>query len=196
MTAWCVVFGVLTLSHPLPDQHVERAVQVTVYPSRIEIHYFLGINDNTVADWLRQFSGREEPPDTPDAAFAEFSKRIFPQISKQLAVTIEGKRCVLQPQEHARVYKHHVQLECVYQVPVEPDESPRALTIVDDNFSTAPGAHRMAIKGREGAFVLDATAPPILARVERIPWNEMTKEQKYFATRIEGSLVIPPPPGS
>jgi hypothetical protein len=51
----------------------------------------------------------------------------------------------------------------------------------------------MAIKGREGAFVLDATVPPILARVERIPWSEMTKQQKQAATRIEGSLVTPPP---
>jgi hypothetical protein len=193
MIVWCVAIGVLALGHPLPDQHVERAVQVTVYPSRIEIHYFLGVNDNTVADWLRQFAGSEELPDAADAAFVEFSQRIFPQLAKQIAVTIEGKRHTVRLKEHARVYKHHVQLECVYQVPVEPDESPRALTIVDGNFRSAPGAHRMAIKGREGAFVLDATAPPILARAERIPWSEMTKEQKYSATRVEGSLVIPPP---
>jgi hypothetical protein len=109
-----------------------------------------------------------------------------------MVVTLDGRRQTLRPIEQTRVYKHHVQLECVYHIPIGTSETPQKMALVDKNFHDAPGAHRLAIKGRGGAFVLDATAPPILARVERIPWTEMTKEEKIAATRLESSLVIPP----
>lgn len=193
MPGWCFAIGILASGHSLPDGHVERAVQVLVYPSRIEIRYLIGINDNTVTERLKQSELPAAIPAESDAALLEYGKRIFPELAGRIAVTLDGQHQPVRPMERSRIYKHHVQLECVYHIAIGGSEAPRKLTIVDKNFHDAPGAHRMAIKGREGAFVLDATAPPILARVERIPWTEMTKEQKLAATRLEGSLVTPPP---
>ena len=193
MPGWCIVIGVLTFGHPLPDEHVERAVQVTAYPDRIEIRYFIGINDNTVAEQLRRMQPAAASSAESEAALSEYAKRIFPKMADHIAVSLDGKGQTVKPEKWSPVYKHHVQLECVYHISVGAHETPRRLEIVDKNFRETPGAHRMAIKGREGAFVLDASAPPILARVERIPWSEMTKEQKNAATRIDGSLINPTP---
>jgi len=194
MPGWAFVIGVFALGHPLPDGHIERAIQVQVYPARVEIRYYLGINGNTVgARWKQASPGAAVPAD-PEEALVQYCTGLSPKLGRRITVTVNGEKRPVRSARCSRIFKHHIQFECVYHIDIEAGETPQKLAIIDGNFRETPGSHRMALKGRDGVYVLDTTAPAILARVQRIPWDEMTDEQREMATHIEGMFVRPTPP--
>ena len=169
--------SVLLLGHVLPDGVVERAVQVTVYPDRLEIRYQVGFNPKTLARHLQQLAPDSPVPDDPDEALARYRELILPRLAQRLNVRVDGQRREVLLIEARRIFRHHAQLECVLHVPIEAPYASTRLQLEDENFPDAPGSHRMAVKGRAGVEVTESNAPPILARAERIEAAKLGPEQ-------------------
>ena len=169
--------SVLLLGHVLPDGVVERSVQVTVYPDRLEIRYQVGFNPKTLARQLQQLAPHSPVPDDPNEALARYRELVLPRLAQRLNVRVDGQQREVLPIEARRIFRHHAQLECVLHVPLEAPYASTRLQLEDENFPDALGSHRMAVKGRAGVEVTESNVPPILARAERIEAAKLDPEQ-------------------
>ncbi len=191
LTLTSLGLSLMVLGHRLPDHVVERAVQVTVYPQRIEIVYQIGFNEVTLAEQLRSLAPDVPVPDSPEQTLEIYRQRILPRLADGLQVQLDGKPVTVQPREARRATLHHAQLECVMEVPLSSDDPPVSLKVHDQNFASDPGGHRMAAKGRDGPRLLNNSVPPILARVAQVPDDQLSDEQRASRRWIEAEIGWP-----
>jgi hypothetical protein len=161
----------LATTHALPDNHIERAVQVYVHAERIEVHYHLGLTDRQVRSELAALAPGEPVPDDPAAALRCYEQRVAPRLAEQLRLTVDGELWPLSVSGVDRRERHHERfvVQCEAPLPLGPE--PRRIEVRD---LSEPGAaaiecRRMALRGRGEVEVTDCSGQPTLVRVPRRP---------------------------
>ena len=62
--------------------------------------------------------------------------------------------------------------------------------MTDGNFPKVPGKFRIAMKGRSGVKVENATVPPIVSRAKPVELADLTEPQKKSAARAQGEFLL------
>ncbi|MCO6456075.1 MAG: hypothetical protein J5I93_12315, partial [Pirellulaceae bacterium] len=186
-----IALQLLAPAHVLPDGVVERGVQVTAYDDQLEIRYLVGLNDATLALKLAELLPDQTPPIDPQQALDLYRQRILSELASGLTVLLDDQPQTIQPVETRRGTLHHVQLECVYHVPLPPGGQLMRLELLDRNFAADPGNHRMAAKGRGDVQLDDCSVPPILARVPLLAFDQLPAATAAESRRVEATIRRP-----
>ncbi|MEL6106374.1 MAG: hypothetical protein AAFU85_10070 [Planctomycetota bacterium] len=187
---WCLVslgHAVVVGAHELPEDEIERRVQIIVRPDRVSVQYSLAMNQGTLEKQLRQF-GRE-PAATFAGMWQQYQELILQALPEQVAVTVNGTTIALKPirADHSGWSHHH--LTCLLAAPIDLTESPKVVAVTDRNFLDSPGSHRIAMKALSGARMNQSTVPAIVSRAKAIPLKELSEVQRQTAVRVEGTFV-------
>jgi hypothetical protein len=169
VAAYCILS--LIPAHSLPDNHLERGVQVLVFPDRVEIHYRLGLSDRQVFAELEYLGDPHSATDDIAAALPRYRRHMADSMANHLSVRVDGE---LRPVSFRNVYReerHHVRFVVVCGADVSVGSQPVKMEVRDE---TPPGAaavecRRMALRGRTGVVVTESTGKTTLVRVPRRP---------------------------
>jgi len=168
-TACCLL--TVIPAHSLPDGHLERGVQVLVFPQRLEIHYRLGLTDAQVIAELRSLGDSEAPQDNAAAALLRFRELTADVLPSQLSVRIDGESRPVSFRDVYREERHHVRFVVVCEADISVNSQPVRIEVRDETPSGAAAieCRRMALRGRRGVEVTASTGEAALVRVPRKP---------------------------
>jgi hypothetical protein len=176
-------------AHPVPDGAIFRGIQVTVRSDRIEIRYQLGLNDQTIQQELERLAPPDaEIPEDPGQAVRIYRDVMFPELPKEISVTIDGQPQRLKLRRADVMRLPHVQIELMYHVDYAATAVPAQFVLVDENFPRVPGYHLAALRAR-GVAVLETDAEPVLSRLARIHDPEGEAELMNLAVRRVEAVI-------
>ena len=93
-------------SHDIPNQRVDRSIQVTLGPGRLEIDYEVSLSELTLTQDLRALTGTL-PGGDRSAWLALYAEVTGPLNAKGLAVTVDGQPVILSGQGYDLVVEEH-----------------------------------------------------------------------------------------
>lgn len=174
--------------HELPDEEIERRVQVSVKPGRVLVQYSLAMNEVTLKKELWKFS-----QDT-DGTFSELLKRyekVIPlSLSNHLQLEVDGSVFPIHPVGVEYSGWSHRYLTCLFRGEVQLAATTKTITVTDNNFRDTPGGYRIAMKGISGARMEPSSVPPTVSRATSVVLKGMSQREKEAATTVTGKFSI------
>ena len=141
--------GLSACAHDIPNQRVDRSIQVTLSPGRLEIDYEVSLTELTLTQDLRSLVG-PRPGAERSEWLALYGEVTGPLNAKGFLVSVDGAPVALASagyrlvvEEHPR-YTFHLEA----QIPAA-----GRLAIRDTNFVSSEGTSRLAIRGRDGVVI-------------------------------------------
>jgi nickel/cobalt transporter (NicO) family protein len=194
--ALAVAAGEVARAHDIPNQRVDRSIQVTVAPGRLEIDYEVSLTELTLTQDLRSLVG-PRPGAEREEWLNLYGEVTGPMNARGFLVTVDGAPiamasagCRLSVEEHPR-YTFHLEAD----VPAA-----GALRIRDTNFASSEGTSRLALRGRGGVLIDGYEGPPDVERVPIRPvWDLSDAEErrtKQIDVRYRATAAPPVRPSS
>ena len=176
------------VGHDIPNQRVDRSIQVTIRPGRLEVDYEVSLSELTLTQDLRALVGSLPGGDRASwqARYAEVTaplnaKGLLVTIDRS-PVTLEGRGFDLAVEEHPRYTFHYTA-----------DIGTRGhLSLRDQNFVSSEGMSRLAIVARDGAALLGEDLPP--ERVDEMTFRpvwQLTDAEERRTKRVDVDFVYP-----
>ena len=178
-----LVLATELLGHPIPDGMIERGVQVTVYPSRVEIHYFLGASDNTFVN-ARPKRKTDRLADHGRSPFELYRDWAVKEIGKHLRISLDGKAIAFGAPKGHFVRQHHARIELVFVAPIKLGGEWDKLRVTDSNYRDFPGVHRVGIRCRGGTERRPSNVPEMFSRAPRRDWRKLDRQQRRDITDV------------
>ena len=168
-------------AHDIPNQRVDRSIQATLYPGRLQIDYEVGLTELTLTQDLRALVGTRPGAERSDW-LALYGQVTGPLNAKGFLVSVDGVPVImtssgysLSLEEHPR-YTFH--LEAI--VPFE-----GRLSIRDMNFVSSEGTSRLAIRGLNAVVLEGNDGPPDVEKVPIRPVWELSDSEERRTKQIE-----------
>jgi ABC-type nickel/cobalt efflux system permease component RcnA len=183
--------GAAALGHPLGPRTFDRAIQVVVFPERLEVIYELGIGELTLATELLALVEPGRAPADQRGAVELYRDQMAPILGRGLIVKVNQ---VEQPVALARTeyeIRDHARLTFVFRAPLPGGAAELSILVQETNFSGERGYLRMALKGRLGVEVLRSTRPAIVERLPLLASWEMTPEEEEASRFVRATLRRP-----
>jgi ABC-type nickel/cobalt efflux system permease component RcnA len=162
-------------SHDIPNQRVDRSIQIDLAPHRLQIDYEVCLTELTLVQDLRALMG--SLPALEGAGWLDLYGRVTgPLNAKGLLVSLDDKPAELRPRGFAVVVEEHPRFTFHFDLPL-PDRG--KLAIRDTNFASSEGTSRLAVRCRDVAVTSDA---PLATDVSQIPiqpvWQLSDEEER------------------
>lgn len=151
-------------AHDIPNARVDRSIQATVRPGRLEVDYEVSLSELTLTQDLRNLIGALPGADR-QTWYDRYGRETAPLNAKGFLVTVDGNPVDLRTrdrafdlmvEEHPR-YTFHFEAE----IPVR-----GRLALQDTNFVASEGTSRLALRGESGVAV---RGDPLPGDVRLIP---------------------------
>jgi nickel/cobalt transporter (NicO) family protein len=172
-------------SHDIPNQRVDRSIQVTLTPGRIDVDYEVSLSELTLTQDLRALTGTLAAGDRA-AWLARYAQVTGPLNAKGLLVTVDNKPIFLNGDRYELVVEEHPRYTFHYGGAV-PEQG--RLTVRDRNYVSSEGTSRLAVRGRGG---VRATGDDLPEEVEQIPvrpvW-QLTDDEERRTKQVEVRFV-------
>lgn len=185
------------LAHDIPNERIDRSIQVSLSPGRIAIDYEVSLTELTLTQDLRRLIGRLPGADRQEW-LARYGQETGPLNAKGILVTIAGEPVLLSMtsfdllvEEHAR-YTFHL----TGRIP-----SGGRLRVHDTNYVSSEGTSRLAIRGHAGVVVEGDQLPGDVAQIAIRPvWALSDDEERrtkqvvveYHTTEFTGPNAATP----
>lgn len=160
--------------HDIPNARVDRSIQVTVGPDRLDVDYEVSLAELTLVRDLRALIG--VLPESDLAAWADrYGREVGPLNAKGLVTAVDGRpieltyiRFELIPDAHP-LYRFHFEAGI-----------PRAgrLAISDQNYEASEGTSRLAVRGVGGVDVRGDGLPTDVNEIEVRPVWELSDDEE------------------
>ncbi|MEM9826040.1 MAG: hypothetical protein AAF958_05600 [Planctomycetota bacterium] len=185
--ALLLAFSGKASSHELPDGEIERRVQVVVKPDRVLVEYSLVMNKTTLAAQLRK-GGLQPAADLSDM-WKQYEKIALRSLPKDLQLDVKGAKVPVQPLRASYTGWSHRHLVCLLKADVSFDQERTKIVVTDANFPDVPGSYRIALKGRSGVNIDDASVPQLVSDAKSVYPAKLPKSKKQAALTAEGQVV-------
>jgi nickel/cobalt exporter len=173
--ALAIICATSARAHDIPNQRVDRSIQVTLSPGRLEIDYEVSLTELTLTQDLRSLIGPR-----PGAERAEwlalYGETTGPMNARGFLVSVDGAPVELSSSGYRLTVEEHPRYTFHFasRLPVS-----GRLIIRDTNFASSEGTSRLAIRGRGGVVVEGDNGP---ADVEQVPirpvWDLSDDEER------------------
>lgn len=167
-------------AHDIPNQRVDRSIQVTLRPNRLEIDYEVSLSELTLTQDLRYLIGSLPGADRREW-FDRFGRETGPLNAKGYYVAVDRKPILLEFKSFDLVVEEHPRYT-FHLTSVLPDHG--RLEIYDTNYATSEGTSRLAIRARDGADFTGDTLPGDVSAIPARPVWELTDEEELRSKRV------------
>ncbi len=189
--AWVVLaMAPCALPHDIPNQRVDRSIQLTIGPGRLEVDYEVSLSELTLTQDLRTLIGSLPGGDRASWQ-ARYAEVTAPLNAKGLLITIDGSPIVLEGRRFDLAVEEHPRYTFHYGAPIG---TRGHLSLRDQNFVSSEGMSRLAVRARDGVVIRGADLPP--ERVDEIPFRpvwQLTDAEERRTKRVELDFVCPAP---
>ncbi len=157
-----LLLAVVARAHDIPNQRVDRSIQVTLTPGRLAIDYEVSLTELTLTQDLRSLVGSR-----PGAERSEWLKLYGevtgPLNAKGFLVSVDGQPVPLESGGYRLTVEEHPRYTFRLEGPVPVSGR---LKLRDTNFVSSEGTSRLAIRGRDGVTIERDDGP---TDVEQVP---------------------------
>jgi nickel/cobalt exporter len=179
--AVAVLGGVSVHAHDIPNQRVDRSIQVTVSPGRLEIEYEVSQTELTLTQDLRSLVG-PQPGAERSEWMALYGEVTGPLNAKGFLVSVEGTPVSLASTGYRLAVEEHPRYTFHLAAGI-PAAGRRVIR--DTNFASSEGTSRLAIRGRGGAVIEGDDGPPDVEKVPIRPAWDLSDAEELRTKQIE-----------
>jgi ABC-type nickel/cobalt efflux system permease component RcnA len=179
------------LAHDIPNEQVDRAIQLTLHPGHLEVSYRVSLGELTLIGDLRRLVGQVAEP-THEALFDRYGRETAPLNARGLLVTVDGEPLDLGPAGFRWDVEAHPLYRFMYTAPL-PDRG--QLLLRDTNYASSLGTSRLAVRVQPGLDVLGYNGPADVDSVpERPVWMlSDDDERRTREVRLDFRPAVPGP---
>jgi ABC-type nickel/cobalt efflux system permease component RcnA len=174
-------------SHDIPNERVDRSIQVTVRPGLLQIDYEVSLTELTLTQDLRALSGTMPGADRA-SWLARYAQVTGPLDAKGLLVSVDDQPVRLSGAQYDLVVEEHPRYTFHFTATI-PNHG--RLSVRDRNYVSSEGTSRLAVRGRDGVRV---TGDELPEDVDQIPIrsvvllsDEEERRTKQVNVRFEAS---------
>jgi nickel/cobalt transporter (NicO) family protein len=167
-------------SHDIPNQRVDRSIQVSLTPGRILIDYEVSLTELTLTQDLRALIGSLPGADRAEW-LARYAQVTGPLNAKGILVSIDEQPVVLSFRGYELLVEEHPRYTFHLASPI-PGEG--RLSVRDTNFATSEGTSRLAVRGRDGVKVKGDDLPADVDQVPIRPVWQLSDDEQRRTTEV------------
>ncbi|MHC5541022.1 nickel/cobalt transporter, partial [Singulisphaera rosea] len=191
-STWRIVGLVAFLSatahaHNIPNARVDRSIQVTVRPERLEVDYEVSLSELTVARDLRDLVGTLVETE-PKALYERYGQETGPLNAKGILASVDGRPLDLLFQGLDIVVEEHPRYTFHFDAKL-PTQG--RLVVQDTNYVTSEGTSRLAVRGLEGVAIRGDDLPPEVGQIAIRPVWQLTDLEERRTKLVEVDFVRP-----
>jgi ABC-type nickel/cobalt efflux system permease component RcnA len=168
-------------AHDIPNQRVDRSIQVTVKPGRLEIDYEVSLTELTLTQDLRDLIGSRPGLDRSEW-LALYGQVTGPLNAKGFLITVDGRSTELSAQGYHHVVEEHPRYTFHLEAGIP---AQGRLSIRDTNFVSSEGTSRLAIRARNGAALVGYDGPADVEQVPIRPVWELSDDEERRTKEVE-----------
>ena len=172
-------------SHDIPNQRVDRSIQVTLTPGRIQVDYEVSLSELTLTQDLRALIGTLPAGDRA-AWLARYAQVTGPLNAKGLLVTVDGKPISVSGDRYDQVVEEHPRYTFHFDGTI-PEQG--RLTVRDRNYVSSEGTSRLAVRGRGGVMVTGDDLPADVEQISIRPVWQLTDDEERRTKQVEVRFV-------
>ncbi|MEM9364847.1 MAG: hypothetical protein AAGD07_02550 [Planctomycetota bacterium] len=177
-----------TVGHELPDDVIERRVQISVKPDRVLLEYSLTMNDTTLAGQLAKHDLK--PAETSSQRWDQFQELALQSLPATIALTVDGHAVPWEPIRSSYSGWSHRQLSCLFAAYVRLTARPTRIVVADHSFPQNPGEYRIAMKSRSGAKMADSTVPVLVSGAQAVSLEGLKPSERLRVSRAEAEFSV------
>jgi ABC-type nickel/cobalt efflux system permease component RcnA len=182
-------------SHDIPNQRVDRSIQVTLRPGLLQVDYEVSLTELTLTQDLRSLIGSLPGADRTEW-LDKYGTVTGPLNAKGLLVRCDGRAVDLS----FRSFDLHVEEHPRYLFHLEASLPKKGRLVVQDtNYASSEGTSRLAVRPRGDVRVEGDDLPADVEAVPIRPVWQLSDEEERRTKRVEvrfKSLASPVAPGS
>ena len=161
--------------HDIPNQRIDRSIQVSVVPRRLLVDYEVSLTELTLTQDLRRIIGSLPGADRADW-LARYGQVVGPLNAKGILVSLDGQPLPLDVGGYDLAVEEHPRYTFHFEAPI-PAEG--RLSVRDTNYVSSEGTSRLAVRGQKGVTVIGDALPGNVAQIEIRPvWLQSDAEER------------------
>jgi nickel/cobalt exporter len=168
-------------AHDIPNQRVDRSIQVNVTPGRIAIDYEVSLSELTLTQDLRALTG-SLPGGDRSSWLALYAQVTGPLNAKGLLVTVDDRAVSLRGQRYDLVVEEHPRYTFHFEADIP--ETGR-LSVRDRNYVSSEGTSRMAVRGRGGVKITGDELPDDVEQIPVRPVWQLTDDEERRTKQVD-----------
>ena len=168
-------------AHDIPNQRVDRSIQVTLKPGLLQIDYEVGLTELTLTQDLRMLTGGL-PGGDRSAWLALYGQVTAPLNAKGILVTVDGQPVTLSDERYDLIIEEHPRYTFHYESKVG---GQGRLLIRDRNYSSSEGTSRLAVRGLSGVRIDGDDLPPVVDQIAVRPVWQLSDAEERRTKQVE-----------
>jgi len=168
-------------SHDIPNQRVDRSIQVSLKPGRILIDYEVSLTELTLTQDLRALIGTLPGADRSEW-LAHYARVTGPLDAKGILVSIDEQPAGLSFRGYDLVVEEHPRYTFHFESPIPAQGS---LSIRDTNYASSEGTSRLAVRGRDGVTIAGDDLPADVDQVPIRPVWQLSDDEERRTKQVD-----------
>jgi ABC-type nickel/cobalt efflux system permease component RcnA len=182
--------GSSVCAHDIPNQRVDRSIQVTVSPGRLEIDYEVSLTELTLTQDLRSLVG-PRPGAERSEWLALYGGVTGPLNAKGFLVSVDGLPVTLSSAGYRLAVEEHPRYTFHLEAGLP---AAGRLAIRDTNFASSEGTSRLAIRSRAGVVIEGDHGPADVEQVPIRPVWDLSDDEERRTKQVDVSYRAPTGP--
>ncbi len=175
-------------SHDIPNQRVNRSIQVEIDPHRLTVDYEVSLTELTLIQDLRSLIG--PMPSVETAGWLDrYGQVAGPLNAKGVLVSLDGRPATLTFRDYKVVVEEHPRYTFRFEL-VLPGRG--HLAIRDTNYASSEGTSRLAVRTRGVVIDADGSLPSDVNQVAIRPVWQLTDDEERRTRQAEFDFRPPP----
>jgi ABC-type nickel/cobalt efflux system permease component RcnA len=168
-------------AHDIPNQRVDRSIQVIVKPGRLAIEYEVSLTELTLTQDLRALIGTQPGADREEW-LALYGRVTGPLNAKGFLLSVDGAPTTLSSEGYRLAVEEHPRYTFHLETKIP---AAGRLVIRDTNFVSSQGTSRLAIRGADGVVLTGSDWPTDVERVPIRPLWDLSDEEERRTKEAE-----------
>jgi ABC-type nickel/cobalt efflux system permease component RcnA len=161
--------------HDIPNERIDRSIQVSVLPGRLQIDYEVSLTELTLTQDLRALGGGLPGADRAEW-LARYGHVTGPLNAKGILVAVDGRALALAVRGYDLAVEEHPRYMFHFEAPIP---AAGRLSVHDTNYVSSEGTSRLAVRGRGGAVVAGDHLPSDVEQIKiRAVWLLSDAEER------------------
>jgi len=168
-------------SHDIPNQRVDRSIQVELAPHQLRIDYDVSLTELTLVQDLRSLMGTL--PAVDSAGWLDlYGKVTGPLNAKGVLVSLDGRPATLTLRDYKISVEEHPRFTFHFELSLP---AQGRIAIRDTNFASSEGTSRLAVRGRAVIIDADGLLPTDVDQVAIRPVWQLTDDEERRTRQAE-----------